>query len=230
MIRRAATLLVLAFSAVACTGKGSTGSTASPAPVASAPTSAPLVTGRASRPTDVDEPGIQIPAGTSGISVQVGSHNITVTGNDWDTIVAASKVTPNVGVEFASGFNWTATTRNRFQYLADLIARDESSHDFDPINVATGFNSKNVISVVALYNPGNHAGTLTGLKLTVISPPTGTLIGSAEFFATADSSLLIPAKTIIFTRLECPVITQPKLVNGTWEIANHFHYDSFASE
>ena len=142
--------------------------------------------------------------------------------------MAASKVEPDVGVGFVSGFNWTATTRNRFQYLADLIARDESSHDFDPITVATGFKNGTVISIVALYNAGNQARNLTGLKLTVISGPTRTLVGSAKFFATTDSSLMIPAKTIIFARLYCPVTTQPKTVNGAWEITNHFHWDNFA--
>ncbi len=228
MVRRAVVLLALALAAAACSGKSSTGSTATSAPSASASTSAALVTGRASTPTDVNEPGIRIPAGNGQFSVQVGSHEIVVTANDWDTIVAASKVAPNVGVEFASGFSWTTTTRNRFQYLADLIARDESSHDFDPIAVVTGFKNGTVISIVALYNPGNQAGNLTGLKLKVISRPTRTMVGSAEFFATADSSLMIPAKTIVFARLYCPVVTQPKAVNGTWEMTDDFHYDSFA--
>jgi hypothetical protein len=227
-MRGAIVLLTAAFAVAACSGKGSTGSTANSAPSVSASTSAALVTGRASTPTDVKAPGIQVPAVNAQFSVQVGSHEIVVTGNDWDTIVAASKVEPNVGVGFVSGFNWNATTRNRFQYLADLIASDKSSHDFDPITVATGFKNGNVISIVALYNAGDQAGNLTGLKLTVISGPMRTLVGSAEFFATTDSSLMIPAKTIIFARLYCPVTTQPKAVNGVWEITNNFHWDSFA--
>jgi hypothetical protein len=228
LIRRAAGLMALAFAVAACTGKSSTGSTTPPAPSASPPTARVLVSGRASKPTDIDEPGIQVPARDGQFSVQVGNHDIVITGEDWDTIVATSKVAPDVGIEFASGFNWTATTRNRFQYLADLIARDESSHDFDPITVATTIKNNTVTSAVALYNAGNQAGTLAGLKLTVISRPAGTLVGSGEFFATAESSLLIPAKTIIFTRLVCPVIAQPKPVNGAWTVTDNFHYDSFS--
>lgn len=228
MIRRAAYLMALAFAVAACTGKGSTGSTTRPSPSEGIPTAAALVSGRASKPTDIDEPGIQIPPGNAGFSVQVGSHNIVITGDNWDTIVATSKVTPDVDIGFASGVKWTTTTRNRFQYLADLIARDESSHDFDPIAVATAIKNKTVISMVALYNAGNQTGTLAGLQLTAISRPAGTMIGSGDFFATADSSLLIPAKTIIFARLECPVSAQPKPVNGAWTVADKFHYDSFS--
>lgn len=228
LIRRAACLIALALAVTACAGEGSTASTTHRSPSATVPKAAALVSGRSSRPTDVGEPGIQIPAGDSHLSVQVGSHNIVITGNDWDTIVAASKVAPVVGVQFASGFNWTATTRNRFQYLADLIARDESSHDFVPITVATSIKDNSVTSTVALYNAGNQAGTLAGLKLTVISRPARTLIGSGEFFATANSSLLIPARTIIFARLVFPVIGQPKPVNGSWNVTDNFHWDSFS--
>ncbi len=227
-MRSAIVLLTVAFAVTACSAKGPAGNTATSAPSVSASTSAALVTGRASTPTDVKAPGIQVPAGNAQFSVQVGSHKIVITGNDWDTIAAASKVEPNVGVGFVSGFNWTSTTRNRFQYLADLIASVENSHDFDPITIATGFKNGSVISIVALYNAGKQAGNLTGLKLTVISGPTRTLVGSAEFFAAGNSSLMIPAKTIIFARLYCPVTTHPKAVNGAWEITNKFHWDSFA--
>jgi hypothetical protein len=228
MIRRTAYLMALAFVVAACTSKGSTGSTTRPSSSEGTPTATVLVSGRASKPTNIDEPGIQIPPGNAGFSVQVGSHNIIITGNNWDTIVATSKVTPDVGIGFASGVKWTATTRNRFQYLADLIARDESSRDFDPITVATTIDNNTVISMVALYNAGNQSGTLAGLKLTAISQPARTVVGSGDFFATADSSLLIPAKTIIFARLECPVIAQPKPVNGSWTVRDNFHYDSFS--
>lgn len=228
LIRRVASLMALAFVVAACTGKGSTGSTTTPSPSARASATGALVSGRATKPTDIDQPGIKVPAGDAQFSVQVGNHDIVITGDNWNTIVSTSRVAPDVGVEFASGFNWTATTRNRFQYLADLIAKDESSHDFDPITVATSIKNTTITSIVALYNAGNQAGTLAALKLTVISRPAGTFVGSGEFFATANSSLLIPAKTIIFARLVCPVTAQPKPINGAWTVTDKFHYDSFS--
>ena len=124
MTHRAIGLLALTLAVAACSGGGPAGSTARPSQSTAAPMSTALVSGRANSPTDVEAPGVQLRPGKAGFSVQVGSHNIVIAGNDWDTIVATSKVVPNVDIEFASGFNWTATTRNRFQYLADLIAKD----------------------------------------------------------------------------------------------------------
>lgn len=229
MSRKAVALAVLTLAVAACTGKGSSATnapSASSPPAGTAPSA--LVSGRASAPADVSAPGIQIPAGNARFTVQVSNHEIVITGSDWDTIVASSKVASDVGVDFASGFNWTATTRNRFQYLADLIARDDSSQNFDPITIVTAINNKTVISIVALYNPGNHPGTLTGLHVKLISQPGEMLVSSGDFFATTDSSLFIPAKTIVFTRLAYPIITQPKPVNGNLETTTSFHYDSFA--
>lgn len=229
-LRGAAALAVgaaVTLAIAACAGTGSTKRTAPPSPSATAARSGPLVTGRASVPTDITAPGVQVPANAQ-ISFGVGSHEIIITGTNWDTIVASTKVAANVGVEFASGFNWTTTTRNRFQYMADLIAQDESSKNFDPLALVTSFKNNTVISLVALYNPGEQPGTLSGLHLTVISHPGETAVGSGDFFATADSSLIIPAKTIIFARLICPLTAQPKVVNHTWHITDDFHYDSFA--
>lgn len=227
MTRRVIAVVAATLAVAACTATGSTPSAASPS-AATTGSSGPLVSGRASTPADISAPGIQVPAGGAHFSVQVGSHEIVITGNDWDTIVATSRVASDVGVEFASGFNWTATTRNRFQYLADLIAQDESSRDFDPINVITGFKNGTATSDVALYNPGSRAGILTGLKVTIISRPGKTLIGYGDFFETADSSLFIPAKTIVFARLGYPIITQPKPVNGSWETSTNFYFERFA--
>lgn len=231
MVRKAAILVasaVVTVTIAACAGNGSTKSAApQPSPSATAVTSGLLVTGRASRPADINAPGIRIPA-NAHISFSVGNHEVVITGTNWDTIAASTKVTTNVGVEFASGFTWTATTRNRFQYMADLIAQDESSKNFDPLSIATGINNETVISVVALYNPENRPGTLSGLHLRIISHPGETVVGTGDFFASADSSLLMPAKTIIFATLDCPLITQPELVNHTWDITDNFHYDSFA--
>lgn len=229
MIRATAALAVLALTIAACSSRGSTvanGSSPSSHPTGATPGT--FVSGRANAPTDVSAPGIQIPAGKTGFTVQVGSHEIAITGNDWDSIVATSKVASDVEIEFASGFNWTATTRNRFQYLADLIAQDENSKDFDPLTIVTGITGKTATSIVALYNPGGQPGTLTGLHLRLVSQPEETLVGSGDFFATTDSSILIPPKTIVFARLSYPVIAQPKPVNGTIETSTSFHYDSFA--
>ena len=231
MIRAAAAFTVLALVIAACTSGGSTTGdrpSSSSHPASTTP-STTLVLGRASAPTDVSAPGIQIPGGDSGFTVQVGSHEIAITGNNWDTIVATSRVMSDVEVEFASGFDWTATTRNRFQYLADLIARDEDSKDFDPLDIVTGITDKTATSIVALYNPGAHPGTLIGLHVKLISQPKETLVGSGDFFATADSSVFIASKTIIFTRLTYPVMAQPKPVNGTIETTTNFNYDSFTS-
>lgn len=186
-----------------------------------------LVSWRAAMPTDIAAPGIQMPA-KSQFTIGMGSSKINITGYDWDTITSASRVLPLIAVRFAPGFNNSPTTRNRFQYLADLIATRESSNSFDPIGLATGFGGKSVTTIIALYNAGNKAGTLTGLKLRVIAQQSAKLLGSCGFFASSDSSLLVPSRTVVFARLVCPMMAQPRVANGAWKVADQFHYDNFA--
>jgi hypothetical protein len=229
MVRKAILVVCTAvtLTMAACTGGGSAKSTIPPSPSASAVASSSLVTRRASGPADIGAPGIQLPV-NAHISFNVGSHEVFITASNWNTIVASTRVAPNVGVEFTSGFTWTTTTRNRFQYMADLIAEDEGSKNFDPLTIATTFKNDTAISAVALYNPGDRPGMLSGLHLRIISHPGETLVGTGDFFASAGSSLLIPAKTIIFTTLDCPVISQPKRTGNTWDVTDDFHYDNFS--
>lgn len=237
MASRSAVLIVqavIALAVTACTsvtsanGQGSAGSAPRPSPSATVVTSGPLVTKRAAGLTDISAPGIQIPTGNAQLSFSVGSHDVVITGSDWDTITASSKVAANVGVEFASDFHWTATTRNRFQYLADLIARDESSTNFDPLSIVTNVKGDTVRSTVALYNSGGRPGTLSGLRITLLSQPGNIEVGTGSFFTTADSALLIPARTIAFDVLSYPLIAQPRVVNKSVSETTDFHYDSFS--
>ena len=157
----------------------------------------------------------------------MGSHNVVITGNNWDTITATSRVAENVNIAFGDDFHWTATTRNRFQYLADLIAEYNTVDGFEPIGINSGVSKGAFVSIDALYNPLGQARSLTGLTLTVIAYPPRTVVAKSTFYATADSSLLIPGKTIYFVRLTFSSFTLPPPHNGTWNFTNMFHYDSF---
>lgn len=219
-------LLALATTLTGCT---SAASPASPQRSTSSPAShgpPGFVTGRAASPTDISAPGIQVPP-SGQFSVQVGSHNVVITGSNWDTITATSRVAESVNIAFGDNFHWTATTRNRFQYLADLIAEYNTVDGFEPIGIESGVSKGAFVSIAALYNPLRQARSLTGLTLTVIAYPPRTVVAKSKFYATADSSLLIPGKTIYFTRLTFSSFTLPPPRNRTRNFTNMFHYDSF---
>lgn len=186
-----------------------------------------LVTGRAPSPTDTSAPGIQLPH-SAQLSVQVGTHNLVITGNNWNTITATSRVAENVSIAFGDDFDWTATTRNRFQYLADLIAEYNTVDGFAPMVIDDGVSNGSFVAIAALYDPLKRAGTLTGLIVTVIANPQRTVVAKSAFYATADSSLVIPGKTIYFVRLTFPSFTSPKSHNGSFNYTNLIHWDTFA--
>src|SRR6266566_5628067 len=77
-------------------------------------------------------PGIQISKGS--FSVEVGVATIVLSAANWDTITGRSEVTRLVNVVFDKNVNITATTRSRFQYLADLIYQHRIN-GFDPLGI-----------------------------------------------------------------------------------------------
>src|ERR1700730_9906698 len=85
----------LGIALASCSSAGTGKAPHSTAASSSAHHSLPLVSGRASHPSNVEAPGIQVPRGY--FNVQVGSHTIAVTAHNWNTIIATSNVSPIVG-------------------------------------------------------------------------------------------------------------------------------------
>jgi hypothetical protein len=186
-------------------------------------TASPLVTGRSIKPTDTKAPGIQLRSGD--FSFTIGNYNVVITASDWNTITGSSQVANLVGVEFSPNFNTDASTRNRFQYLADKISLRYRGTNFEPLTIVEGVIDKDLVDIVALYNPTSQVGTLSGLAVTIAAQPSLRTVASATFYATPSSALVIPARTIYFTRLTFPnVASLGSAHNGARSFVTDFHY------
>lgn len=175
-------------------------------------------------------PGIQVlPPGS--FSLSVGSQEIVITSNNWNTIVATSQVHRIVNVAFAPGFNVTATTQNRFQYLADRIAIDYTNrHIFEPLSLAEGVSAHKLVDIAALFNPTNRAGRLTGLQVNILARPSLRVVASQTFYDTVDSTIIIAPRTIYFARLVFSKSSSLPIAHHkvrSWRVS--FQYASFTT-
>ena len=162
--------------------KGHNSSKAKTSPSPSSSLHADLVYGRAAKQTDIEAPGIQVPP-SSHFGLSIGTHELTITANNWNTIVGTSHVAKLVGVTFAPGLTVTSITHNRFQYLADEIALyDKGANVFDPLSVVPSTSQNKFVDIAALYNPTNHAGRLSGITVTVSDLQSGSTLASWGFF------------------------------------------------
>jgi hypothetical protein len=185
------------------------------------------VRGRATKQADIEAPGIQVPSGHFGLSI--GGHELTITANNWNTIVGTSRVARLVGATFAPDFDVTNVTRNRFQYLADEISLyDKGIDTFDPLSVTSGKSQKRFIDIAAFYNPTDHEGRLSGITVTVSDLHSGRTLASWAFYTTSGSSISIPAHTICFTRLTFPYFaTLASAHRGVRDSNIQFHFANF---
>jgi len=161
-----------------------------------------LVAGRASEPTDIGAPGIQMPA-NSQLSVGINGKQVLLSGQNWDTITSQSAVARLVSVSYGRDLNHSGTTDNRFQYLADRIYEcfipSSLPSSLDPIDVVQGIDHGRLVAIAALYNPTNTAWKLNGLDIAVsTNKPVRKFIAVGKFIS---RSILLPPKTIYFIRL-----------------------------
>lgn len=212
----------------ACSGQP-VQSTASGSPFQSnAPAS--LVVGRSAKPADITAPGIQMPNG-SIFTVSLGKYVLTIKASDWNTIVGTSQVRVLVGVEFAPDWNtkdYTYTTRNRFQYLADEISLHYHGTNFEPLSIAPGVSNGVVVEDAALYNPTYEVSKLSGLKVTIINSFVRRVVATGIFYAKPESAIIIPGRTVYFARLIFSSHSLGPAHSGMISITTNFHYDNFA--
>jgi hypothetical protein len=185
-----------------------------------------LVTGRSISPADIRAPGIQVPE-SGQFSFSVGRRQIVITSSNWNTIIGASTVVSLVGVMFSNNFNTIQVTRNRFQYLADLISEYYKFLDFEPLTVVNGISNHQFVDIAALYNPTTQVKKLSGLSVTIVARPSGRPIASEVFFATPASALVIPGQTIYFDRLTFQV--PPNLGASHRSFTTNFHWASITN-
>lgn len=193
---------------------------------AKTPTAGIYVAGRAPRPTDVTAPGIAFAKGNLAFSV--GNHHISISADNWNTIVGTSIVPHSVGSMIDPQFHATDVTRNRFQYLADLIAQ-YNLPNFEPIGIAEGIGSGQFIEYSALYNSTDRVSALSGLTVTVTLDPSGVVLAKQTFYSTAGTALVIPARTIYFARLSFAQFKSvPNNPGNSYTYSIDFHFAHFA--
>ena len=226
-------LATLVMSATGCVSNdGATPSSspsttlATPSPTATAtapsdavPTTVVSVSGRATAPVETDAPGIQL-VPPNVLSLEIGNEDITVEADDWNTISGSSSVPGEWNAALDPDMHATPTTRNRFQYLADLIGR-HTGPDFTLYSIANIRDGRDVVSVVPIVNPGHTAVRLTRLTMTVtVSPPKVTFT-KGTFYAAEGQHLVVAPHGIYFARLTTPALgdakpTQTRSTDFSW--------------
>lgn len=191
------------------------------------PTGLGLVVGRSHHLADLHGPGIDMPRG-SMMSLSIGKHyELTIKAADWDTIVATSHVRVLVGVEFAPNWNtkdYTYTTRNRFQYLANVISQHYDGINFEPLSIAPGISKDHVVEDAALYNPTYKVAKLSGLKITIINRLVNKVEASKTFYS---KPIIIPGRTVYYAHLIFPSHSLGPVRNGVIMTTTNFHYSHF---
>ena len=181
---------------VACAGLAgcsASGSAASQShAVASAQYGPVPVTGRAAKPTDVNAGGIVVGAKT--LEFSVGSANIVISYNDWNTITAASDVPVDVGLMLDPGYNANDVVQNRFQYLADRIALLKFSK-FGVFGINSSLAYGKYGSTVAIYNPTDEVMQISSLGIKILSVPSNVTIADHLFYSAAHEEWIHPRPT-----------------------------------
>ena len=209
---------------VACAGLAgcsASGSAASQShAVASAQYGPVPVTGRAAKPTDVNAGGIVVGAKT--LEFSVGSANIVISYNDWNTITAASDVPVDVGLMLDPGYNANDVVQNRFQYLADRIALLKFSK-FGVFGINSSLAYGKYGSTVAIYNPTDEVMQISSLGIKILSVPSNVTIADHLFYSAAHEECIVPAHTIYFAFLEFSRFSH--LPQNGASISNNYSYN-----
>jgi hypothetical protein len=179
------------------------------------------VAGRAPGPVDLNAPGIQITP-PNRIPLGIGNETYEIPANDWNTITGNSVVPRDVTLTLDPDFNASPVTRNRFQYLADLIHK-HSGGGFVMYGVAALPDAGNVVTIAAFVNPAAFAVKLTRLDLTVTIGPPATTETRGSFYSAAGHNLTIGPNSIYFAYLTSPLIKTLKSVRNT---GFNFHFET----
>lgn len=168
-----------------------------------------LVQHRAAHPVDVRANGLQ-PIGDSFTVPIPNDQQIVLQTCDWNTISNSSSVQRLVGSELDVEFHASDTTRNRFQYLADLIAQRSNISYLYVAGIAASQQGSQLMLTAYFYNPTPNRLLLSNVAITIRdgSPPLH-LLASETFFASSDTALIVPARTVHFADLPFESFSPP---------------------
>jgi hypothetical protein len=151
-------------------------------------------------------------------------HGYEIPADDWNTIVATSNIPRDIVVDIAPAFAASLTTRARFQYLADILARHNGPNlAIDSITAVADTVHRQVVTIAAIVNPRPTAVKVTRLDTIVtVGPPYATET-AGTFYDAPGTHLSVGSDTVYFVRLTSPLVaTQP---TGA-RIICHFHYNT----
>jgi hypothetical protein len=196
IIACAAMLVVLA----GCQGSSSSqSSTPSATPT---PTTGAVVIGRAPQPTQTKADGITFSTGYLNVSLY--GHSFNISARDWNTITDSSIVPHDIGVSLDPNIHPSATSRNRFQYLADRMLPFIQTR-FGVIGIVFVPKGSYGITITAFINPTSNTYQMSGFTLGIVKGSPETTVSSATFYNTPGTALIIPGGTIYFAWLTSPM-------------------------
>lgn len=199
---------------------GCTGGKEKPTP---ASTTTLVVTGRATAPTDINAHGIVISKpGDAFRSSLPGGRELVITYDDWNTIVASTKIPKQVRVRIDPAFNPTATTGNRVQYLADLVGLDVHQR-IDAIGLLATVKNGRLIGIPLIRNSDAHDHRLTLLQVKLMRQSSRQLLQEGTFYDASTEHLNLPARSSYLALLDFgrSKVARDELTNIVWS----FHYE-----
>jgi hypothetical protein len=201
---RIPTLMVVISCCAGLLGCSGTGPLSSRSHAPTAPPYGPVqVSGRARRPTDVNAGGINV----RGRDLEFGGGSdakvtsVTISHDDWNTIIATSRVPVDVGLMLDPGYNASGIAQNRFQYLADRISK-LGIIKFDELGILGSQVYGNYMLTTAIYNPTGQVDEISGLGVKITSKPPKIIIANHTFYRLHHGGCIIPARTVYFAFLK----------------------------
>jgi hypothetical protein len=207
-----------------CTDGASKPSTAPSRDTRTTPSaSASAVTGRASAPTDVHAPGIVLPEPNATLRVSLPDRReLLLTYQDWNTITGSSRVPAQVQISIDPNFHATATTHNRFQYLANHVGLNPRQ-PIDAIGVVARRKARSLIGIAIIRNNDAISHRLVNLKVRLLGR-NGELLQSKEFYGSQTGQLDFPPRTSYLAWLDFgPSKLAPSILNRvTWSFSYEY--------
>lgn len=183
--------------------------------------------GRAASPSDITAGPPALTITNPGAEIQftnLAGVSKMITFRDWNTIVATSMVPEEVNLTIDSSLNLnpSPTAVRRLQYLADLMGIQDGAVDLGALGYVRISGDK-VVAPVLVVNGRPNAVSITSLHVIVWDDRGSHEFLNAYFYSEAQS-LLVPAKTSLFTYLVFNEKTPASFGSGSYHTDYYKNY------
>jgi hypothetical protein len=161
------------------------------------------VSGRASRPTDIRDGGIDVTSQSKEINFDFGPHgsdSIVIPYDEWNTVIGTSRVPIDIGLMLDPGYNADDTMRNRFQYLADRIALFGLSA-FNVIGVDSSPAYGKYMATIAIDNPTDQVTRISNLRIRISTGSPKIVVANRKFYNLTHGGCIVPAHNVYLAYL-----------------------------